>query len=262
MGRPHRPDDLNVGPANPGRTSRTRANSRRAAEHKFPQDYNGCWLLANGCRTLCRMRRLPPALAAADPRIVRPRDLRDVYAQPAGELRELAEQGALLRVAHGYYAVVPEDLRHVGGWRPTVEGVALAVAQRDYGHEPVALMGISAARLLGLVPRAAATAVVAVPKQRPAIATTAGRVVFVTRAVDILGIQRTSTDLTDGWTTDPEQTLLDLVDRPELGSFAPGDVEAAIAALVGQADLDVVDQLATAQRKRAALERVRALARA
>lgn len=204
------------------------------------------------------MRSLPPSIAAADPRIVRPRDVQDVYTQPWQELRDLTDQGTLLRLAHGYYAIVPEDIRHLPGWTPAVESVALGLAQRDYGHEGVALIGLSAARVLGLVPRAAATAVVAIPKQRPAVETTAGRVVFVKRDVAGLGVQHTTTELADGWTTDPEQTLLDLIDRPDLGGFASADVEDAVAALTPRVDLDVVGQLATAQRKRAAADRIAA----
>lgn len=201
------------------------------------------------------MRALPAALAAADPPLVRPRDLRDVYAQPPKELRDLASQGALLRVAHGYYVVVPEPVRHLGGWTPTVEGVALALARRDYGTDDVALMGMSAARMLGAVPRALGTAVVAVPKQRPALTTGVGRIVFVRRDVTALDTQRVETDLGDGWVTTADQTLLDLADRPSLGDFPQGDVAEAIRVLRRLANDDRVVRLGTQQRKRAASRR-------
>lgn len=202
---------------------------------------------------LIEMRALPPALAAADPRLVRPRDLGEAYAQPPKELRDLAHQGLLLRVAHGYYAVVPEDVRHLGAWMPPLEAVALAIAQRDYGFDEVALMGMSAARLLGAVPRALAAGVVAVPKQRPALDTVAGRVVFVTRRVARLRVQRMETELAEGWVTDVEQTVLDLADRPDLGGFSPRAVNEAISTLWRRAEPDEVEQLGVAQRKRRAL---------
>lgn len=203
------------------------------------------------------MRGLHPAIAAADPPVVRPRDLDGVYAQPPKELRDLAEQGAVVRLAHGYYAVVPESVRHLGGWTPTAEGVALALAQRDYGEDAVALMGMSAARVLRVVPRSLGTAVIAVPKQRPALRTTAGRVVFVRRDVDRLDTQRTTTDLVEGWVTSIEQTALDIVHRPTLGDFPDGDVRAAVEELRRLADPDRVDELAARQRKRATARRLR-----
>ena len=207
-------------------------------------------------RILVGVRTLPPEIAAADPRVVRPRDLRGVYAQPAGELADLADQGALLRLAHGYYAVVPEAVRHLHGWRPTVEAAALAIAQRDYGHDRVALMGMSAARVLGAVPRALGTAVVVVPKQRPAIGTAAGQVVFVTRDVDRLDVQRADVDFAEGWTTTPAQTALDLADRPDLGGFDRVDVDAATSAVSRHPLFSavVLAELADRQRKRAPYE--------
>ena len=164
----------------------------------------------------------------------------------------MADAGLLSRLAHGYYAIVPEQVRHLGGWRPTIEGVALGIAQVDYGPEGAALMGISAARLLGAIPRAVATAVVAVPKQRPHLETTAGRVVFVTRTVARLATQQATTDLADGWVTDVDQTLLDLADRPTLGDLGASDVDAAIHWLQQRANHVRVDELGARQRKRAA----------
>lgn len=201
------------------------------------------------------MRTLPAPLASADPPLVRPRDLDGVYAQPPKELRDLAHQGALLRVAHGYYAVVPEPVRHLGGWTPTAEAVALALARRDYGTDAVALMGMSAARMLGAVPRALGTAVVAVPKQRPPLTTAAGRIVFVLRDVDTLDTERVETELGDGWVTTVDQTVLDLADRPRLGGFPAGDVGEARRALTRRADPDRVGRIADRQRKRAAAAR-------
>ena len=51
---------------------------------------------------------------------------------------------------------------------------------------------------VGAIPRALATATVAVPRQRPALATTARRVQFVTRKVERLDAQRVVTDITAG----------------------------------------------------------------
>lgn len=202
------------------------------------------------------MRAVHPTIAAADPRVIRPRDLRDVYANPSKELGDLADQGAVLRLAHGYYAVVPEEVRHLGGWTPTAEGAALGIAQRDYGIDRVALMGMSAARIAGAVPRALGAAVVAVPKQRPPVDTAVGRVTFVKRDVTTLGLRRADTDLAEGWVTDAEQTLLDLEDRPRLAGFPAEAVREAKRALLVSAEADRLALLAGAQRKRSAQERV------
>lgn len=193
-------------------------------------------------------------LARTENRVLRPRDFRDIYADPWGEFNRLAGTGVLAKLAHGYYVLIPEE-RRGEYWQPEVEGVALGIAVADYGRDAVALMGPTAARLLGAIPRALATATVAVPRQRPALATTAGRVQFVTRKVERLETQRVVADITAGWVTTPEQTVLDLADRPNLGDIAPATAEEAIRTLAGQCDPQLVAQLAHAQRKIAAWQR-------
>ena len=53
------------------------------------------------------------------------------------------------------------------GCRARLEAVAYGICAADYGADAVVLMGLSAARLHGAVPRALAVAVVAVGKNRP-----------------------------------------------------------------------------------------------
>lgn len=205
------------------------------------------------------VRGLPVELARAEPAVVRPRDLAEQWATPRKELHHLARQGAVLRLSHGYYAVVPEAVRG-REWKPAVESVGLAIAQVDYGTDAAAVMGPSAARLLGHVPRALGTATIAAAKQRPPLDTVAGRLRFVTRAVDALDLQRVDTELGAGWVTTPEQTLLDLVDRPTLGGFTNVDAYEAVRSLASVADLDLVLQLADAQHKRRAHDAIAAAA--
>jgi predicted transcriptional regulator of viral defense system len=193
-------------------------------------------------------------LARTGNRVVRPRDFHDTYVNPWEEFARLTRTGFLTKLAHGYYVLVPEAQRG-GYWAPDIEGVALGIAVTDYGRDPVALMGPAAARVLGVLPRALATATVAVPRQRPALTTTAGRVHFVKRAVERLDTQRTTTDITTGWVTTPEQTALDLADRPHLGGITPDTAEEAIKALAERCDQQLVARLARTQRKRAAWQR-------
>ena len=194
------------------------------------------------------------ALARTGNRVLRPGDFHHLYANPWEEFARLTGRGVLAKLAHGYYLLVPEEQRG-GYWTPEVEGVALGIAVVDHGRDPVALMGPSAARLLGTIPRALATATVAVPRQRPAITTPAGRVQFVTRAVANLDTQRVTTDITTGWVTTPEQTVLDLADRPNLGGITPASAAEAVRALTGRCDQQLVARLARAQRKAAAWQR-------
>jgi len=153
--------------------------------------------------------------------------------------------------------VVPAGRVGDRSWRPTIEGFALALAQRVADADGVALMGVSAARLHGALPRALATAVVAVGEQRRVLQTDWGDLVFVVRDVDALDVQRADTDLTTGWVTTIEQTLLDIADRPTLGGVDPHAASEVIAALAPRAEWDAVADLARRQRRRAAYARAR-----
>lgn len=198
---------------------------------------------------------VPTALARRANRVLRPRDAAEVYAHPRAELARLVRLGVLVHLATGYYALVPADRLGDRRWRPEPDAAALGIAQTDYGTAATALMGTSAARHHGAVPRALAVAVVAVPKQRPALETAAGRVVFVKRDADRLDVERIDTALTIGWVTTVEQTLLDLADRPTLGGLTVTDTTEAIRALGARADWPQVAALAEQQRKRAAYGR-------
>jgi AbiEi antitoxin C-terminal domain len=193
-------------------------------------------------------------LARTGNRVLKPGDFHETYANPWEEFARLTRTGVLTKIAHGYYLLVPEDKRG-GYWAPEVEGVALGIAVADYGRDPVALMGPVAARLLGAIPRALATGTVAVPRQRPKLVTTTGEVQFVTRKVERLDTQRITTDITTGWVTTPEQTVLDLADRPSLGGITPVTAEEAIRTLAGRCDQQLVARLARAQRKIGAWQR-------
>lgn len=73
------------------------------------------------------------------------------------------------RLAYGYYVVVPQE--NLGeAWMPALEAAAAGIATAHFGADNVVLMGVTAARMHGAIPRALGTAVVAVPAQRNAIA--------------------------------------------------------------------------------------------
>lgn len=203
---------------------------------------------------------VPRELAALPLRTLRPQDAASVYAQPRGEIRRLARRGVLHRLAHGYYVVVPQE--HTGtGWMPTLESAAAGIATVDFGPADAILMGVSAARLHGAIPRAIGTAVVAVPAQRDPIKLTdrAATVRLVKRDTARLDAERMSTELGPTLVTTPEQTVLDLARRPQLGA-AEDQVHAAVSILLARADVGLLDELATAQRARASLRRARAWA--
>src|SRR5689334_22354967 len=117
-------------------------------------------------------------LAQTGNRVLKPGDFRDTYTNPWEEFARLTRTGVLAKLAHGYYVLVPEE--HRGRyWAPEIEGIALGIANADYERDDVALMGPTAARALGVIPRALATATVAIPRQRPVLNTAAGRIHFV-----------------------------------------------------------------------------------
>ncbi|MFD6397998.1 type IV toxin-antitoxin system AbiEi family antitoxin [Nocardia sp. NPDC060249] len=198
---------------------------------------------------------LPGELWRAPLRTLRPQDLADIYAQPRPEIARLVDRGVLHRVAHGYYVIVaPEQVGRP--WLPALEAVAAGIATSIYGQDQAIVMGISAARVLGAVPRALATALVAVPRQHRAIALTdrPAQVRFVRRDTEALDAERIETPLGPALVTTPEQTVLDLARRPELGN-AEAEVRQAIETLYRRSDPVRLAQLANDQRLGAALRR-------
>ena len=206
-----------------------------------------------------RASGLPPQLARRPFGVLRPVDAVDVYANPAKDLARLAERGSLHKLATGYYAVVPPHSTD-RAWLPTVEAAAYGIAAADYGPNGAVLMGLSAARLHGAVPRALDVAVVAVPKNRPGLllGDRDATVRFVRRGTDRLDAERVNTDLGAALVTTVEQTLLDLAHRPNLGGVL-AEANAAIRALWPRADPDHVGEIAGQQRLRSALDRARKL---
>ncbi len=202
-----------------------------------------------------RSTPIPAALAQAPLKTIRPRDAAVAYAHPRSQLIRLAEQGLLHRLADGYYAVVPQEMWG-RKWIPNLESAAAGIATAIYGLDNVAVMGLSAARLHGAIPRALATAIVAVPRQhrpielsdRPAI------VRLVQRETRRLDTERIGTELGPALVTTPEQTVLDLAHRPALGDNE-ADVPDAVAALYSRSDKKLLQRLAAEQRRLASLRR-------
>jgi len=194
-------------------------------------------------------------LASLRKGVLRPRDAAHLYTQPGHQFQYWEEQGVLLKIVHGYYALVPEARRGLG-WRPEVEALALGLGQADYGKNDVALMHLSAARIHGAIPRAMAIAVLAVPKQRPELKTEFGRITFVTRKVGDLKRVRTETELASGWVTSIEQTALDLARRPNLVLGMSEAVREAACNLFSRSDVKKLQMLVKEQRMGAALERL------
>jgi predicted transcriptional regulator of viral defense system len=184
--------------------------------------------------------------------VVRPVDLTGTYAYPRSEVARLERRGLLHRLLPGYYVPVPPD-RIGAGWRPGLEAAAAGLGAAAYGPENAVLMGLSAARIHSVLPRAIAVAVVAVPRQHTPMALTdrPATVLFVRRDVDRLDAERIQVDLGAALVTGVEQTVLDLARRPDLGGM-PDEARAAVRALLPRADRDTLDRLAADQRLRAA----------
>lgn len=198
---------------------------------------------------------VPAVLAARPLRTFRTGQAEDTYAYPGPEIARLREHGLLHRLANGYYVVIPQEM--LGRrWIPDLEAAAAGIATTIYGYDDIVVMGLSAARLHGAIPRALATAIVAVPRQhRPIRLTDRPAVVrFVQRSTAALDVERIRTDLGPTLTTTPEQTILDLAHRPTLGDSA-AEVPAAVGVLYARADPHRLRQLATEQRRLASLRR-------
>jgi predicted transcriptional regulator of viral defense system len=204
---------------------------------------------------LNRSTPLPAPLARAPMKTIRPRDAETIYAHPRAQLVRLSERGLLHRVADGYYVVVPQDM--VGrSWTPGLEATAAGIASAIYGPDDVVVMGINAARLHGAIPRALATATIAVPRQHREIALSDRPAVvrFIKRNTSRLDAERIDTPLGPALVTTPEQTVLDLAHRPELGDVEI-DVRAAVTELYARSDRKRLNALASDQRRVASLRR-------
>lgn len=195
-------------------------------------------------------------LARRPLRTLRPADAADVYAHPRQQLAKLSDDGELLRIATGYYIVVP---RAVQGepWVPQLEAVAAGIGTADFGSGSAILMGLSAARLHNAIPRAVATAVVAVPKQRRSVRLLdrPAEVLFVKRDTERLDAVKVQTELGPALVTSIEQTILDIAHRPALGAAEEYALE-SLPVLLAKANRDRLHELARQQRLMAGLTRL------
>ena len=206
---------------------------------------------------MSRILPIPEELLRRSIRVIRPRDLKDVYANPSQELDRLASKSVVLRLAHGYYGVPPAEGLGDPAWKPEIEPVAFGIAAADQGPRRVALVGISAARVLGFVPRALASGVVAVPVRRRPLDTVAGQVHFWNRNVGALETQVWRHELGQGRASTVEQALLEIAHLPERGHIDVSTAEEALRGLASAADWSHVLELARSQRLETAYRRAR-----
>jgi predicted transcriptional regulator of viral defense system len=202
---------------------------------------------------------IPREIAQAPLRTVRARDVK-TYAQSYKDLARLEARGLLHRLAEGFYVVVPQD--RVGSeWKPTLEGAAAGIGAAEFGPGQYALMSVTAARLHRAVPRAIALAVIAAPRRRRSLQTSdrEATVMFRTRDIDALQVEMMQTDLGGCLVTTPEQTVLDLAYRPNVGELAD-EATAAIRSLLPRCDRDVMAEIAATQRLGRAFHRVSKMA--
>lgn len=181
-------------------------------------------------------------VARASLRTARPVSLADKYANPRALLRRHAANGELIRLASGYYMAPPDDQPFT--WLPTIETAAAAIATAAYPGDDVVLMGLTAARLHGALPRAIGVGIVAVPRQHTPIALDhGGRIVFVTRDTGRLEAVRMPVETGRVLVTTIEQTVLDLARRPRLGGL-PEEARAAMVDLMPRVDTELLLELA------------------
>lgn len=200
---------------------------------------------------------IPEELLRRSTRVLRPRDLEEAYANPSQEVQRLESKGVLLNLAHGYYAVPPLEWLGDQAWVPEIEAVALGIAAADHHSSRVAVVGISAARVLGFLPRALGMAVVAVPVRRRPLSTEVGQVHFWQRKADLLETQVWRSELGQGRVSTTEQALLDLAERPERGGVTLDTAQEALRNLSSAADWDRVKALATSQKAESSYRRAR-----
>lgn len=196
---------------------------------------------------MARVWGAPTIIAAAPLRTVRPVMLEGRYANPRKELARMREAGQVVQIAPGTYTAKPDDIPSETAWRPALEEAAMAYATAQYADRVPVLFGIGAARFHHAIPRAIGVTVIAVPEQhRPVTMTDGGRIVFTTTDVDRLEARYERGRIGSFLVTTPEQTLLDLLDRPNLGGM-PTEASAAAHALAATVDRERMQRLAAAR---------------
>jgi hypothetical protein len=111
---------------------------------------------------------LPAPLTRTPFGVLRPIDAASVYARPRQEFLRLTERGCSI---DSQPATTPScrPIHNDRIWQPTLEAAAYGIAATDHGVAGAVLMGLSAARLHGAIPRALAVAVVAIDRNRPTV---------------------------------------------------------------------------------------------
>jgi hypothetical protein len=155
---------------------------------------------------------IPSELARKAPLgVVRPKDARGIYSQPSVQFNRLVKADLLRRIAPGFYSITPTSNVGVPG-RLSMEEATAGIAAAEFGQDGFALMGISAARMQGLYPRAIAFGVVAAPRPRkPVFLTSKAHIVFVKTALQNLDLVATKLPTGMCYSTSVDQTLLDVV---------------------------------------------------
>ena len=195
-------------------------------------------------------------LTIVDRYILRPQDFEDRWIHD--DMARMEANGAILRVARGSYVLVPEAQRQPNPtWRPNIERVALGIAAAAFGINNVALIGPSAARAHGAIPRASGIATVSYPSTRPRdIATVVGTVRTYRRTVDQMDVVRVNNDVVDGLATSREMTMLDLASKAPKWPIAEDPRLEALRLLSIRVDWNLLDELAARFRKKAARRRL------
>jgi len=196
-------------------------------------------------------------IARSDRDVFRIRDFDEPYAKQ--DFARFESNGVILRIAHGHYMLVPERHRKPEpDWRPSIERVAIGIARAQFGPDLVALVGASAARVHGALPRALAIATVSYPSTRPRdIDTVVGTVRTYRRSVEQMDVVRMNTAIASGLVTSIEMTMLDLAARAPKWPLHESDQREAIRMLAARADWTLAEQIAGEFRRRSAFDRVR-----
>ena len=198
---------------------------------------------------------LPVTLTRRQLRVFTTHDAQATYASPRPQLKRLTDARLLRRLYDGVFAIVPPE--HVGRrWTPPLEAAAVGLEAARSGRDGAVLMGMSAARMHGAVPRALGRATVATRTQRRPITLdgTDLEVRFIKRRVDELDADLTTTVLGDVLVTSIEQTILDLA-HPRVQEAEAVAEREAIQSLAPRADHTALRELAARQRLGRALRR-------